>query len=245
MSQKERPPEPADLPTLVAVSLLRGGLDALAARHAKAILPERPRSEWLGAIACELWADPSDQQRHIGWAMDRVDESLMLAARLGHEVLTCFDQAYPDLLRAIPDPPVILWTHGKNGLLGTPAVAVVGSRDATPTSLAVARKLGRQLAQAGLTVVSGLARGVDAAAHVGALEGGGPTIAVLGSGLNRIYPKQHSSLAQQIRASGAVISELPANTLPFPQHFPLRNRIISGLCRATVVVEACGTESVR
>jgi DNA processing protein len=223
---------------LVAVSLLRSGLDALAARHARTVLTEFPPSEWLSTIALRLWPHPSDRQRNVDWARARADESLRLAEAAGHGLLTCLDPGYPESLRAIADPPVVLWTQGKQSLLRESAVAVVGSREATPTSIAVARALARDLAEAGVVVVSGMARGVDSAAHAGALECGGRTIAVVGSGLNHVYPRRNTALAERIRATGAIVSELPANALPLPPHFPLRNRIISGLSLATVVVEA-------
>jgi DNA processing protein len=213
-------------------------MDALAARHAKTVLADFPRAAWLGTIASRISSGASERQQNIDWALSRVDSSLVAAARRGYRVITCLDTDYPELLRHISDPPVVVWSRGQEAVLQTPAVAIVGSRDATPASLAVARTLGRGIAEAGLTVVSGLARGVDAAAHAGALEGGGLTIAVLGSGLDRLYPRRHTGLADQIAQSGAVITELPPDALPFPWHFPLRNRIISGLCRATVVVEA-------
>lgn len=227
-----------DLRTIVAVSLLRSGMDALAARHAKTVFAEFPSSTWLRAVASRMSAAPSDQQRNIDWALAHLDESLAAAASGGYGLVTCLDESYSDLLRQIPDPPVVLWTRGQASVLQSPAVAIVGSRDATPPSLAIARTLARELSLAGLTIVSGLARGVDGAAHVGALDGGGLSIAVLGSGLNRVYPRQHAELAARIAESGAVISELPPDALPWPRHFPLRNRIISGLCRATVVIEA-------
>jgi DNA processing protein len=157
---------------------------------------------------------------------------------LGFRPVSWLDDDYPALLREIPDPPVLLWTRGIAATLQHPSVAIVGSRDALPASLAVARQLAGGLAEAGLTVVSGLALGVDGAAHAGALAGGGPSTAVLGSGLNHIYPALHVPLAEQVAETGAVVSEYPPDARPYPSHFPLRNRIISGLCRATVVVEA-------
>jgi DNA processing protein len=201
-------------------------------------VPVCPESEWLATIADQLWPDPSERHRQVRWALDRVDQTLALAAADGHGMLSCLDPAYPDLLRAISDPPVVLWTQGDQRLLSAPAVAVVGSRNATPVSMMVARTLAREIADAGLVVVSGMARGVDSAAHAGALDAGGRTIAVVGSGLNHVYPKRNEALAARIREAGAIISELPANALPLPPHFPLRNRIISGLSLATVVVEA-------
>jgi DNA processing protein len=123
-------------------------------------------------------------------------------------------------------------------VLGRVAVAVVGSRAATPYAKDVAFRLGRELAERGVVVVSGLARGVDSAAHRGCLAGGGTTVAVLGSGLDRIYPPEHEELVEQIISKGCVISELGPDGAPLPEHFPLRNRIISGISLAVVVVEA-------
>ena len=147
--------------------------------------------------------------------------------------------AYPAALTAIADPPPVLWTRGNVDALSAPAVAIVGSRAATPYGLAVAEQLAADLAARGLVVISGLARGVDSSAHRGALAGGGTTIAVLGSGVDVMYPPEHASLAKAIDAAGgAVISELVPGTRPQQWFFPLRNRIISGLSRAVVVIEA-------
>ena len=160
-----------------------------------------------------------------------------MAAGLG--VIGYFDPAYPEVLRQIPDPPLALWFTGAlASLTHAPAVAVVGSRRATPEGLALARRLGRGLAEAGITVVSGLARGIDAAAHRGALDAAGSTVAVLGSGADVIYPAGHRDLAGEVVGRGSLVSELPPGTPPLPRHFPLRNRIISGLSRAVVVVQA-------
>lgn len=153
-------------------------------------------------------------------------------------LLPWFDLQYPGLLREIVDPPIVLWRRGDAGGLDQPAVAIVGSRRATPSGLTVARTLARGVAEAGLVVVSGLARGIDAAAHQGALDGGGRTIAVLGCGGDVMYPGEHRVLADRIRAAGALVTEFPPGTPPLQHHFPLRNRIISGLCRAVIVVEA-------
>jgi DNA processing protein len=148
------------------------------------------------------------------------------------------DPTYPAALAAIIDPPFVLWTRGASAVLGRPAVALVGSRAASPHGLVVAERLGADLAARGIVVVSGLARGVDSAAHRGALSGGGATIAVLGSGADLIYPAEHAPLAREIEATGVVMSELVPGTPPLPRFFPLRNRIISGLSRAVVVIEA-------
>lgn len=149
--------------------------------------------------------------------------------------LTRSDRAYPPLLRQIADPPEVLWVRGR--LPRGPAVAIVGSRDCTRYGRSVARRLGRDVAALGVTVVSGLARGVDAAAHRGALETG-TTVAVLPCGIDRVYPARHERLAARIAARGALVTENPPQTDVAPYHFPVRNRIIAGLACATVVVEA-------
>lgn len=146
---------------------------------------------------------------------------------------------YPELLSDSGSAPPLLYVTGDpNSLDRGPAIAVVGSRKPTPAGRDNARYFARELAAAGFTVVSGLARGIDAAAHEGALAAGGTTVAVLGCGPDRIYPKEHTELAARVRASGAVISEFPVGTPPRGNHFPQRNRVISGLALGTLVVEA-------
>ena len=146
----------------------------------------------------------------------------------------------PPLLRAIYDPPPRLYVRGgaDEEVLARPAVAGVGARACSAYGAQVARRLGRDLAAAGLVVVSGLARGVDGEAHRGALEAGGLTVAVLGCGIDRDYPAAHAELARRIRERGLVVSEYEAGVEPAPWRFPARNRIIAGICAATVVVEA-------
>jgi DNA processing protein len=161
-----------------------------------------------------------------------------IAARHRLDALTSGDPAYPLPLAAIVDPPPVLWLRGMRAALDSPAVAIVGSRAGSPYALAVAERLSADLAERGITIVSGLARGVDSAAHRGALSVGGRTIAVLGCGADLIYPPEHQGLADEIAGRGAVISELIPGTPPRSWLFPQRNRIISGLSRATVVVEA-------
>ncbi len=148
------------------------------------------------------------------------------------------DIGYPTALAAIHDPPPTLWVKGRADALRTPSVAIVGSRAASPYALEVARRLGADLARRGVTIVSGMARGVDSAAHRGALEGGGVTIAVFGCGADIIYPREHAALANSICERGALVSEFPPGTRPLKGHFPQRNRIISGMSLAVVVVEA-------
>jgi DNA processing protein len=145
---------------------------------------------------------------------------------------------YPPLLAELHDPPSTLFVRGDAAVLPEPGVAVVGARSCSAYGAQVARALARELAAAGLLVVSGLARGVDGEAHRGALEGGGRTVAVLGCGIDRDYPRSHAELARRIVTSGAVVSEYPPGVEPAPWRFPARNRIIAGLSLATVVVEA-------
>jgi DNA processing protein len=146
----------------------------------------------------------------------------------------------PPLLRAIHDPPKRLYVRGEGerGLLAKPAVAIVGARACSPYGAQVARKLGRELADVGIVVVSGLARGVDGEAHRGALETSGHTVAVLGCGIDRDYPASHSQLARSIAERSLIVSEYEPGVAPAPWQFPARNRIIAGLCAATIVVEA-------
>jgi DNA processing protein len=145
---------------------------------------------------------------------------------------------YPPLLAELHDPPAVLHVRGDAELLREPAVAIVGARSCSSYGARVARELARELARAGLVVVSGLARGIDGEAHRGTLDGGGRTVAVLGCGIDRDYPRSHSELARRILERGAVVSEYQPGVEPAPWRFPARNRIIAGLCVATVVVEA-------
>jgi DNA processing protein len=148
------------------------------------------------------------------------------------------DAAYPVALTTIVDPPPLLWMRGDAAAFGVPAVAIVGARAASPYALSVAEQLAADLAARGLAIVSGLARGVDSAAHRGALSAGGVTIGIMGSGVDVMYPPEHATLAREMQPRGAVASELVPGTPPLPHLFPLRNRIISGLSRAVVVIEA-------
>jgi DNA processing protein len=150
------------------------------------------------------------------------------------------DAEFPHLLAAIHDPPPRLYARGEAdvALLAEPAVAIVGARACSAYGRSVTRSLARELAAAGLVVVSGMARGIDGEAHRGALEGGGRTVAVLGCGIDRDYPAAHAELARRIGEYGLVVSEYEPGVEPAPWRFPARNRIIAGLCSATVVVEA-------
>lgn len=160
-------------------------------------------------------------------------------ASLRDATVTLADPDYPPLLREIADPPLVLYVRGRRELLGRDAVAVVGSRRASPYSANAARAITTPLAgRAKLVIVSGLARGVDAAAHEAALDAGGATIAVLGTGIDLVYPRAHTRLARRIEAEGLIVTGFPPGTPPLPAHFPIRNRIISGLALGTVIVEA-------
>lgn len=173
-------------------------------------------------------------------AFDERAERERLATR-GLRYLGRSDPAFPRLLRAIHDPPPGLYVRGVAGLelLSRPAVALVGARACSPYGRHVARQLGRELAGAGIVVVSGLARGVDGEVHRGALDAGAATVAVLGCGIDRDYPAAHAELAARIAGgAGLIVSEYAAGVEPAPWRFPARNRIVAGLCAATVVVEA-------
>ena len=168
----------------------------------------------------------------------RATVALERALRGGVDCVPLIDPRYPPALRTIFDPPVVLWVRGSPSIFDGCSVAIVGSRSGSPYALAVAERLAADLSARGLVVTSGLARGVDSAAHRGALSVGGRTLAVLGCGVDVAYPREHRSLMADIAAGGAVISELVPGTPPQAHFFPLRNRIISGLSRAVVVIEA-------
>jgi DNA processing protein len=159
---------------------------------------------------------------------------------LRDHVITLGDAGYPALLRQIIDPPLALHVRGNPALLSRPSVAIVGSRRASPYAINAAQHLARQIAPSGLVVVSGLARGVDAAAHEAALEAGGTTIAVLGTGIDLVYPRSNARLFRRIEKDGLIVSEFPPGTPPVPENFPVRNRVISGLSFGTIIVEATG-----
>ena len=156
----------------------------------------------------------------------------------GASFLTPEDEAYPGRLLEIYDPPAVLWVRGNAGLLNRAGIAVVGTRQPTPYGAGMAEMLSRDLARRGVVVMSGMARGVDTCAHKGALEAGGATVAVWGTGIDVIYPKENKKLAEQIVAQGgAIVSEFPLGTFPAPQNFPIRNRTLSGMSIGVLVVE--------
>ncbi|MBA4261303.1 MAG: DNA-protecting protein DprA [Comamonadaceae bacterium] len=170
-------------------------------------------------------------------ALDRL--LAWLAEADNHHLLVLGDPAYPPELLQMADPPLLLSVLGQlSALIHPQKLAIVGSRNPTPQGQTNARQFARALGESGVCVVSGLALGVDGAAHEGALEGGAPTIAVVGTGLDRVYPKRHLALAHRIAAHGALVSEYPLGTPPLAPNFPRRNRIIAGLSQGTLVVEA-------
>ena len=225
-----------DLHTAVSVSTLTG----LSRTRAFAVFKElREQSAALTleeVIAC---AAPGANVDRLA-ADARLQATALLDAAEPAQILAIddADDRYPPLLRTIADPPPVLWVRGDPCALTHPAVAIVGSRAATPYALEVAARLGAELAARGVPVVSGLARGADGAAHRGCLEAGGTTIAVLGSGPDVIYPSEHRDLAASICKDGALVSEHGPGVPPLPDHFPLRNRLISGISLGVVVVEA-------
>jgi len=167
-----------------------------------------------------------------------IDRDLEWNAAAGNRIITCHDPGYPALLLQIPDPPPLLYIHGDASLLGEPQLAMVGSRNPTASGRQTATDFARHLSAAGLIITSGLALGIDAASHRGAVDAGNPTIAVMGTGLDRVYPARHRDLAREIATRGALVSEFPIGTPPKAENFPRRNRIISGLSLGTLVVEA-------
>jgi DNA processing protein len=161
-----------------------------------------------------------------------------LAGSEGRRVLCIGDDAYPAVLLQTPDPPLLLYVQGQVEFLSRRSLAIVGSRNASAQGVDNARAFGAHLSQRGWTIVSGLAFGIDGAAHEGGLDGPGSTVAVVGTGLDRVYPARHRALAHRIATAGVLISEFAPGTPPLPPNFPMRNRIIAGLARGTLVVEA-------
>jgi len=164
--------------------------------------------------------------------------SLEWAAHAGNHLVLFGDPEYPPSLQHIADPPLLLYAKGDLALLQREALAVVGARNATMQGKANARQFARTLSDAGIPVVSGLALGIDAAAHEGGLEGPGGTVAVIGTGIDRIYPRRNGALARRIAEEGCLLSEFALGTAARAEHFPIRNRIIAGMTRATLVIEA-------
>ncbi|MYN13006.1 DNA-protecting protein DprA [Pusillimonas sp. TS35] len=221
------------------------GLSSADARRLLAVfgLPQEIYGASMGALArvvpAELVAQMRGEPPEL--AARSIERALVWADEPGHHVLTLADAAYPPALLDTHDPPVLLYVNGDASLLSRPSIAVVGARSATPGGLDNARAFARHLAGQGWCVVSGLAQGVDAAAHEGALEAcpsGGSTVAVLGTGIDIVYPAANRALAHRIAAAGALVSEFPMGMRALKYNFPLRNRVVAGLSRGVLVVEA-------
>jgi len=226
-----------DVPAAVALSLVEGVTRSRVSACLKEVTAERP-ADGSDQLVREVQTRLAIPPGSMAAARERTPLALDQARRAGLEPVVWQDPRYPPLVAEIHDPPPVLWVRGRPEALSAPAVALVGARAATAQALEAARTLAAGLARRGVVVVSGLARGVDSAAHRGALAAGGVTVGVLGSGGDRLYPPEHAGLAAEMARRGAVVTELAPGVAPLPEHFPLRNRIISGLVRALVVVEA-------
>jgi len=227
-----------DLLDAVALSVLPGISRLRAAAAYKLLRAQDPHVTLeIVASGCAHTARAGDVQSAVAGA--RRDAARLLASA-GTDIspVQIESPEYPPLLREIGDPPPVLWVRGNRCAVSRPAVAIVGSRAASAYALEVALLLGRELAERGLVVVSGLARGADGAAHRGCLGAGGQTVGVLGSGVDVVYPPEHRGLTVNLCKNGALVSELGPGAPPLPEHFPLRNRLISGISLAVVVVEA-------
>jgi DNA processing protein len=183
-------------------------------------------------VAHALLAPPADETQAL------IDRTLAWAEQSGNHVVTLADDQYPKTLLDIADPPIMLYVKGRIELLPNPSIAVVGSRNATAQGISNAEKFSEILSQGGLTIVSGMALGIDAAAHQGGLRGNGATVAIIGTGTDIVYPARNRALAHQIAGGGCIVSEYPLGTPALASNFPRRNRIISGLARGVLVVEA-------
>jgi DNA processing protein len=204
-----------------------GGIDAIFAAGVEALAPH------LGpAQARALRAPPSGELERL------IEATLRWREQTGHDVLALGEPGYPELLANIPDPPLLLYIKGHVELLASPMLAMVGSRNASTQGKANALAFAESLSGAGLCIVSGLALGIDAAAHEGALKGCGSTVAVVGTGPDLVYPARNRALCERIGLDGCIVSEYPVGTPPLPGNFPKRNRIISGLAAGVLVVEA-------
>jgi DNA processing protein len=186
----------------------------------------------------EIVGRPAAEALGQGPTPDAVDATLDWLAQDGNRLLALGDADYPGMLLQIADPPTILFAMGRIELLNVPAIAMVGSRNASHQGIADAEGLARALSDARLCIVSGLALGIDAAAHRGGLAGASSSVAVVGTGLDRVYPSRNRDLAHRLAKEGALISEFPLGAAPVPSNFPRRNRLISGLSRGVLVVEA-------
>lgn len=232
---EERGVSLAALFDLLTLSLLRG----VGTRAVRDLLARAPLSDVLGepGAHADLLPEGARQRLLSGEARRESEAEMERARRSGVRIVGRDEPDYPPSLKAVYAPPLVLYVRGKMAA-DAGAVAVVGSRGATPAGRILAHGLARDLGRAGVTIVSGLARGIDTAAHEGTLEAEGRTVAVLGSGLDRVYPPENAPLAARIAERGAVVSEFALGTRPDRTHFPRRNRVIAGWSTAVVVVEA-------
>ena len=192
-----------------------------------------------GSLIASGVVDPQVAQNIVHFPKDKfLEDEYNLTRQKNTRILTAADDDFPSGLREIPGSPVVLYTQGDVALLHGACIAMVGSRNASHYGMTIAHAFARRFAEAGLIVVSGLARGIDSASHQGCLDAKGKTIAVVAGGLSHLYPKENAGLMRKIVGQGAVVSEMPMAVLPLSIHFPRRNRIITGLSTATVVVEA-------
>ena len=182
--------------------------------------------------------EQSFQQSDDNHSSEQVEKDIAWLETPGNHLIPISDPLYPELLKQIDDPPVVLFVHGQAELLCMPQLAIVGSRNPTKSGRDNAYAFARHLSESGLVITSGMALGIDAQAHIGSLSVNGNTLAVTGTGTDRVYPASHHKLAHQIAEQGAIVSEFPPGTEPRPGHFPRRNRIISGMSLGTLVVEA-------
>ncbi len=188
----------------------------------------------------------SAQSLATGKSLELAQQECVKAAEAGAKIISLSDPEYPSRLKEIYDPPVILFVKGSVEVLAQPGIAMVGTRHPTPYGSGMAERLSTDLAARGLVIISGMARGIDTASHRGAIAAKGKTVAVLGTGIDVMYPKENTRLAEQIVAlGGALISEFPVGTFPAPQNFPIRNRIISGMSAGVLVVEAAEYSGTR
>jgi DNA processing protein len=214
-------------------------------------VPPRPLVTLLrafGGAQGVLAATPAQRRHHVPSANaalldaepdhERLEATLAWLREPGHDLMAWDDSDYPRALLEISDPPPVFYCQGRRELINGPAFAIVGSRNATPQGIADAEAFAAALSASGFTIVSGLAQGIDAAAHRGGLQHAGSSIAVVGTGLDRIYPARNRDLAHALAARGLLLSEFAVGTPPLKQNFPRRNRIVSGLARGVLVVEA-------
>ena len=221
--------------------VLSPGMGALRTRRAIESLGEPERLFEASLTELESTGMPASSAQFVadGRALAAAEDEAKRIAEIGASFITPEDEAYPSRLLHIYDPPAVLWIRGSQALLERPGIAVVGTRQPSPYGAGMAELLSRELAKRRLTIMSGMARGVDTAAHKGALDAGGKTVAVWGTGIDVVYPKENKKLAENIVASGGtIVSEYPLGTFPAPQNFPIRNRILSGMSIGVLVIEA-------